>query len=336
MNPLIRAAALALLLSPTIVHAQTPAEFYAGRNVNIVVGYSVGGGYDTYARLLARYFGKYMPGNPTIVPQSMPGAGSLKSVMYINSVAPKDGTVFATFGRSLVLEPLFTGARFDPRRFSWLGSITQDVSLCVSWAASPIKTWDDLMTKHARMGGQAAGSDPDIYASLLKNLFGSNLKLVTGYPGNNEMALALERGEIDGFCGLSWSSLQSRHPQWLSEHKINLLVKATPSDGNDGIDAPMITSKTTDPKKLAALRLILATQSLARPYAAPPGLPPERLAALRAAFMKAVADPDFLAEAKKMRMHIAPVSADVVNAKLADIYDQPPEVIALAKHAVGY
>ena len=333
---MLAVAALAGLLGIAPAKADPVVDFYAGRNVNVVIGYSVGGGYDLYARLLTRYFAKYMPGTPTMIAQSMPGAGSLKSVLYLSSVAPKDGTVFGTFGRSLVLEPLFSGAKFDPRKLSWLGSITQDVSLCVTWGTSPIKTWDDLMTKGARMGGQAAGSDPDMFASILKNLFGSNLKLVTGYPGNNEMALALERGELDGFCGLSWSSLVSRHPDWLRDNKINIIVKASSGEGSDDIKAPQMISKTDDPKKLAALKLILATQAMARPYAAPPNVAPERLAALRAAFMKTVADPEFLAEAEKLGMDVAPVPAEVVQAKLAEIYDQPPEVIALAKQAVGY
>ncbi len=332
-RPLLLVAAVAGFTSAAA--AQTPASFYAGRNINVVIGYSVGGGYDLYARLLARFFGKHMPGEPTVVPQSMPGAGSLKSVLYINSVAPKDGTVFATFGRSLVLEPLFTGAKFDPRTFSWLGSITQDVSLCVTWKDSKIQTWDDLMTKQARMGGQGAGSDPDIFASILKNLFGSNLHLVTGYPGNNDMELALERGELDGLCGLSWSSLRSRHPDWLRDHKINLIVKASAGDGRDGIDAPMIMSKTDDPKKLAALKLIIATQALARPYAAPPGTNPVRLAAMREAFMQTAADPEFLAEAAKLGLDVTPVNHEGVEARLVEIYSQPPDVIALAKQAQG-
>ncbi len=331
---LLASAALALGLAATAAKADPVSDFYAGKNLTIVIGYSVGGGYDLYARLLARFMGPNMAGAPTMIPQNMPGAGSLKSAMYLAQVAPKDGTVVATFGRSIVLEPLFSGAKFDPRKFSWLGSITKDSSLCVSWAASPIKTWDDLMTKGARMGGQAAGSDPDVYAQILKTLFGSNLKLVTGYPGNNEMALALERGELDGFCGLSWSSLQSRHRDWITDHKINILVKAS-AGGDDEIQAPQMIDKLTDPQKKAALGLILSTQAMARPYAAPPGVSAERLAALRAAFRKTIDSPEFRAEADKLGLDVAPVSGEEVEKRLAEIYAQPPEVVALAKQAVG-
>jgi tripartite-type tricarboxylate transporter receptor subunit TctC len=314
--------------------ADPVADFYADHNVNVVIGYSVGGGYDLYARLLSRFFADNMAGKPVVVPQNMPGAGSLKAVLYLNAIAPKDGTVFGTFGRSLVLEPLFSGAKFDPRKFSWLGSITADSSLCVTWAGSPIKTWDDLMTKSARMGGQAAGSDPDVYANILKTLFGSNLRLVTGYPGNNEMALALERGELDGFCGLSWSSLQARHRDWITGHKINIITKAS-AGGDDGIAAPQMMDKLMDPKKRAALHLILATQAMARPYSAPPGVAPERLAALRAAFLKTVNSPEFRAEADKLGLDVNPVPAEAVEKNLEEIYSQPADVIALAKQAVG-
>ncbi len=333
-NILLRVAVLAAL-SAAPAHAEDPAAFYAGRNVNVVVGYSVGGGYDLYARLLSRYLGKYLPGHPTVIPQSMPGAGSLKAVMYLSAVAPKDGTTFGTFGRSMVLEPLFSGAKFDPRKLDWIGSITQDTTLCVTSVASGIATWDDLMTKGARMGGQAAGSDPDEGANILRHVFGSNLKLVTGYPGNNEMALALERGELDGFCGLSWSSLLGRHPDWLRDHKINLIVQASATGAPNDISAPQIFSKTSDPKKLAALKLIFSTQALARPYAAPPGLPPERLAALREAFRKTVTDPEFLAEAKKLELDVDPVSGPDLEKAIAEMYAQPAEVIAMAKEAVN-
>jgi tripartite-type tricarboxylate transporter receptor subunit TctC len=316
--------------------AETPAEFYKGRTVNLVIGYSVGGGYDLYARLLARHIGRYIPGNPTVVPQSMPGAGSLKAIMYLYSVAPKDGTVFGTFGRTVPLEPLMSGAKFDPRQLSWLGSVTSDVSLCVTWQSSPIKSWDDLISKSARLGGQASGSDPDTFAALLKNLFGANLKLVTGYPGNNELALAMERQEIDGYCGLSWSSLVSQHPDWIKEKKINIIVQAALEKSPQLPETPMLLSKTDDAKKQAVLKMILTTQSLARPYAASPNVPPDRLAALRDAFERTMTDPDFLAEAEKLGLDVHPVDGPKIAAMLDEIYAAPPELVEMAKQAEGH
>jgi tripartite-type tricarboxylate transporter receptor subunit TctC len=329
-------ATTAMTLTGVQALADPATDFYKGRTLTMVIGYSVGGGYDLYGRLLARYMGRHIPGNPTIVPQSMPGAGSLKAISYLYSIAPRDGSTFGTFGRTMPLEPLLSGAKFDPRNLSWLGSITQDVSLCVTWASSSIKTWDDLMTKSARLGGQGAGSDPDVFASVLKHLFGSNLKLVTGYPGNNDLALAMERGEIDGYCGLSWSSLASSHPDWINDKKINILLQAALEKNPQLPDTPMLLDKTQDLKAIEALKMILTTQSIARPFALPPDVPADRLAVLRDAFDKTIADADFLDEAKRLTLDVDPTSWKKIDGMLKEIYDLPPDTISLAKQAAGY
>ena len=316
--------------------AQTPASFFHDHTMTVVIGYSVGGGYDLYARLLSRYIGGFLPGNPTVVPQSMPGAGSLKAAIYLSSIAPKDGTTFGTFGRTIPLEPLLQGAKFDPRKLNWLGSITSDVSLCVSWQDSSIKTFEDLVAKPSKFGGQGAGSDPDVYASILKKTMGSKLVLVTGYPGNNELALAMERGEIDGYCGLSYSSLQATHPDWVRDNKVNILVQAALDRSPDLPNVPMMLDKVTDPKNRAALEMILAAQTLARPFVAPPGIPDDRLAALRDAFQKTVDSGDFRAEAAKLGLDVNPVGYQKAEALIQQIYTYPPDVVALAKQAIGY
>jgi len=326
---------VAIIACGTVTLAQSAADFYRGRIVNLVIGYSVGGGYDLYARLLARHIGRHIPGDPTILPQSMPGAGSLKAIMYLSAVAPKDGTVFGTFGRTMPLEPLMSGANFDPRKLGWIGSITSDTSLCVTWQSSGIRTWNDLMTKSARMGGQASGSDPDVFALVLRNLFGSNLRLVTGYPGNNEMGLAMERGEIDGYCGLSYSSLVSQHQDWLDGKKINIISQAALEKSPQLPGTPSLLDLIDDPHKLAALKMILTTQTLARPYAASPDVPADRLTILRDAFTATVADPDFLAEAAKIGLDVNPVGWQKIDAMLKEIYAMPPDVVALAKEAEG-
>ncbi len=328
--------AAAVLLACGTARAQSVADFYKGRIVYVVIGYSVGGGYDLYARLLARHIGRYIPRNPTVVPQSMPGAGSLKAAMYLYAVAPKDGTVFGTFGRTIPLEPLMSGAKFDPRQMGWLGSITSDVSLCVTSRSSPIKNWDDLMTKAARMGGQGSGSDPDIFALVLKNLFGSNLRLITGYPGNNELALAMDRGEIDGFCGLSWSSLVSQHPDWVKENKVNYIVQAGMNKTSPLPDTPTLFGKTDDPRKQAVLKMLVATQALARPFATGPDIPADRLAALRDAFARTTADPGFLAEAEKLGLDVNPVEGAKISKMLEEVYAMPQDVVEMARQAEGH
>src|SRR6202030_815152 len=170
-------------------------------NVSVIIGYSVGGGYDTYARLLSRYLGDHIPGRPNVVPQNMPGAGSIKAANYIYGVAAKDGTAIATFGRTIAVAPLLaaSGAAFDGTKFTWLGSISRDTSLCISSKKSAVKTWDDFLAKPSTFGGEGSGADPDVFTLLFKNVFGAKVKLVSGYPGTNDITLALERGEIDGF-----------------------------------------------------------------------------------------------------------------------------------------
>ena len=213
-------------------HAQSVEEFYKGKTITLAIGFTPGGGYDLYARHLARHMGKHIPGNPTIVPQNMAGAGSLRAANFIYSAAPKDGTAFGTFARTTGINPLLeSGATFDGTKFTWLGSVTNDVSLCVTWHTSKVKTWEDFLKKPITLGGQGPSSEPDIFANLYKNVFGAPIKLVPGYPGTNEITLAMERGEVDGLCGLSWSTIKTRHAQWLKEKKINLLVQAVVQEG---------------------------------------------------------------------------------------------------------
>jgi tripartite-type tricarboxylate transporter receptor subunit TctC len=335
-----RAAALALLAAACYLPASgyaadDTASFYSGRTVNLTIGYSVGGGYDTYARLLGKYIGNYLPGKPTVTPQSMPGAGSLKAVNYLYSVAPKDGSTFGTFGRTMPEEPLLGDAHFDARKLTWLGSITSDVSLCVSWHTSKIKTFQDFVNLPSRFGGQGAGSDPDVIASTIKTLFNSKLQLVTGYPGSNETALAMERGEIDGTCGTSWSTIEVRHPDWIRDKKINLLVQVALEKHPDLPNVPLLIDLAPDQPTRQVLHVIVASQAFARPYAAPPGLPPERAAALRSAFAQTMKDPAFNAEAKRLGLEVRPVPPERIDQLLDELYKTPPDVLAKAKAAVG-
>jgi tripartite-type tricarboxylate transporter receptor subunit TctC len=310
-------------------------EFYKNNNLHMIIGYSVGGGYDLYARLLARHLGSFLPGQPTIVPQNMPGAGSLKAAIYLSTAAPKDGSTIGTVGRTVLLDPLLQGAKFDPRKLSWLGSITSDVSLCVTWASSPVKTLDDLLTKDARLGGQGVGSDPDVYATVLKKMLGAKLQLVSGYPGNSELGLAMERGEIDGYCGLSYSSLVASHPDWIREHKVNILLQAGLEKSPELPATPSLLEKVTDPKQKAALKVLLSAQTIARPFAAPPGVPEAQLTALRQAFEKTVRSTAFLEEARKIGLDVNPVSYNKVEELLSEAYATPTDVIAIAKEAMS-
>jgi tripartite-type tricarboxylate transporter receptor subunit TctC len=328
---LIAAALLLVLALPARAD-----DFYKGRSVALAIGYSAGGGYDLYARLLAQFMGKHIPGEPTIVPQNMPGAGSLKAANYIYSVAPKDGSAIGTFGRSMGLEPLIgTDATYDGRKFTWLGSVTNDVSLCVSWKTSPVKTWDDMLTKDVTLGGEGSGADPDVFALTIKNVLGAKVKLVTGYPGTNEITLAMERGEIDGLCGLSYSTLKGRHGAWLKDGSVHLLVQAGIRKSPDLSDVPFLTDLTKDKEKVQILKFIVAPQGMARPFVAPPGIPDERKTVLRAAFDATMQDRDFLAQAEKQDIDVNPVTGREIDALLQELYATPKDIIAKASAAMS-
>jgi len=310
-------------------------DFYKGRNVSLVIGYSAGGGYDAYARLLARFMGKHIPGDPSIIPQQMAGAGSLRAANYIYSVAPKDGLTFGTFSRNMGISPLVDKAQFDSRKFTWLGSVTDDTTTCVSSAVSPIKDWKDFLTKPSKFGGLGSGADPDVWALMYKNVFGADVKLITGYPGTNDAILAMERGEVDGLCGLSWSTIKTEHPRWIEDHSVRIIVQAALKKEPALGPVPLATDLVTNPEQLQILKVMLATQAMARPFAAPPDIPADRKAALLAGFDATMSDLDFLAEARKQNFDVRPVPAAKIDAILAEIYATPKDVIDKAAKAIA-
>jgi len=331
----------ALAVAASLVGVASPAradsveDFYRGKNITMVIGYSVGGGYDLYARLLARHLGKYIPGQPSIVPQNREGAGSLRAAIYLYNAAPKDGTVIGTFSRSMSVAPLLTDAPFDATKFTWIGSISTDVNVCMTWHTSPVKTWNDMLAKPFIMGGLGAGADPDMFALMFRNVFGAKLKLVSGYPGTNDVALAMERGEVDGMCGLSWSTVKTRHLDWIAAKKVNIPVQVGLRKEADIAEVPIVVDLAKGDEQTQIVRLILASQEMARPFVAPPGIPADRKRALIEAFVQTMKDPEFLAEAQKMKADVNPVSAEAIDQLLADVYKTPKEVVAKAAKAIA-
>jgi len=271
-----------------------------------------------------------------VVPQNVSGAGSLKAANYLYSVAPKDGSVIATFSRSQGIAPLLDKAEFDSTKFTWLGSVTDEVSLCVTRHDAPVKTFSELLVTPATFGSEGAGSDPNIFALLYRNVFGAKIKMVNGYPGTNEIQLATERGEVDGLCGLSWSTLKGRYPHWLTGNKkANILVQAGIKTQPELPDVPSASELAKQVDQRQILKLMLIGQAMARPFAAPPGIPADRKAALTAAFERTTKDPDFLAEAEKLNLEVNPVHADKLDALLAEAYAMPKDVIAKAAKAMA-
>jgi tripartite-type tricarboxylate transporter receptor subunit TctC len=317
--------------------ADSVADFYRGKTVQVLVGFGPGGGYDLYARTLARYMGKHIPGNPTMVPQNMPGAGGVKVMNYLYNVAHKDGTVIATFARGLAIEPLLghaQGMQFDATKFGWVGSVSNEVSICAYWGTSGIKTWQDMETKPSSIGASAAGADSEIFPTVLRNLFHLPAKVVTGYSnGGADIVLGMERGEVGGRCGWSWSSLLSENKALLDNKKINIVLQLGLRKFDGLPDVPSVMDLPTSAQNKAALKLIVSRQSIARPFAAPPGLPPERLQALRAAFDATMKDPQFLAEAKRLNLEVRPVTGGDVEKLIRELYATPPDVVKLAASA---
>jgi tripartite-type tricarboxylate transporter receptor subunit TctC len=335
--PLGACAFAALLVLARPAAADDVADFYRGRTLTLLISYSVGGGYDLYARVLAKFLGKYIPGNPVVVPQNMPGAGGLRASNYLYAAAPRDGSVIGTFSRSIPTMPLVTpsAASFDGRKFSWIGSMSGDTSLCLTSSKSSIKTFADMLDKPVVMGGQFASADSDTYARLYKNVFGAKIKLVSGYPGTNEITLAMMRGEVDGICGLSWGTIKVAHPEWLKQKSVNFLVQAALKKDRELPDVPLALDLIKDPQKRQMLFILFAPQAMGRPFAAPPGIPDDRKAALAKAFDAATKDPGLLAEAAKEQMDISPMSGRQIDDVLGQLYAIPPDVVAKAAKAIS-
>jgi tripartite-type tricarboxylate transporter receptor subunit TctC len=335
----IPAAAFAItgiIIFVAVARAQSAAEFYRGKSIELDIGYSVGGGYDLYARLIARRLGQHVPGNPTVVPKNMEGAGSLRLANYLYAAAPRDGTVIGAISRGAAFDPLLNeqGARFDASKFSWIGSANNEVSVCVALTSSGISKFDDLFAKPLTIGSTGAGDDTYQFPALVNAVLGTKFKIVTGYPGGNDVSLALERGEVQGRCGWSWSSIKTTRLNWVRNNRIIVLVQMSLSKHPDLPDVPLIMDLAKTDEQRQIFKMIFARQTMGRPYAAPPDLPADRLAALHKAFMDTMTDKDFLGEAEQSKFEINPVSGQELEALVKEVYRTPPEVAKKAAASV--
>ena len=327
-------AAAVAVGSASAIAADAAEAFYRGKTIQVMVGFSPGGGYDLYARTLARYLGKHIPGNPTVITQNMPGAGSMKVMNYLYNAARKDGTFIGTFARGMVFEPLLghaKGTAFDATKFNWIGSISNEVSVCAFWHTSAVKSWEDMKTKAHKIGGSAAGADSDVFPTVLRKVYNLPMKLVTGYSGGGaDINLGMERGEVDGRCGWSYSSMLSQSKALVEGKKINIVIQLALEKHEDLPNVPLIMDLPASPQDKAAMRLITSRQAIARPFTAPPGVPPERVKILRDAFDATMKDPDFIREATRLALEVRPVSGADVDKLIREIYASPPDVIKRA------
>jgi tripartite-type tricarboxylate transporter receptor subunit TctC len=310
--------------------AQTAADRFKGKTFEIVVGYDTGGGYDIYARALARHIRQHLPGNPSVVVKNMPGAASRQAANYIYNVAPKDGTVIGTIARGLPTDELLgsTGIRFESTKLNWIGSMNNEVSVGVAWHTSPVKTLEDATRREMIVG---AISDSLLFAQLMNAVLGTKFKMITGYKGGNEIGLAMERGEVEGRMGWSWSSLLSMNPDWVRDGKVINLVQFSTSKHADLPQVPLITELASNAEDRALLELVFSRQVIGRPFVAPPGLEPEVVQILRKAFDDTMRDPAFLAEMQKANLEVNSVSGEAVEELIKRLFATPTSVIERAK-----
>src|SRR3954469_17282777 len=329
---LIAATAAAGLLQVSNASAQSIEQFFSGKTITLYIANSVGGGYDLYGRLLARHMSKYIPGKPAIIPKNLDGGGALRAANYMYEVAPRDGTAIATIGRGTVFAPAIgqRGANFDSTKFNWLGSANDEVSACAAWHTSGVTNFDDLLVRELVIGSTVASDDAAQLPKVMNGLLGTKFKVVNGYPGGNEMNLAMERGETQGRCGLSWGSYKSTHQDWITGKKLNLLFQVSLTKHHDLPDVPLLLDLAKTDEQRQILNLFAVRPVMGRPFFAPQEVPRDRVDALRHAFDQALEDPGLVAEAERAKLEINPVNGVRVDAIVKDTFATPPEIMKKA------
>ena len=321
---------LAAGLSTGSAHAQTPSDFYKGKTVTIYVGLSAGGGYDTNARLVGRHLGKYIPGNPTVLVRNMPGAGGLVMTNHVANAAPADGTNIGAPQRGVPFEPLLgqaSKAKFDPRTLQWIGSVNADTSIAIVHSRTGIKSWADLKNRETVIAGTGVGTESVVIPYVLRNLMGVKFKVIAGFPGGNEMNLAMERGEVDGRGSFSWTSLKPHYKDMVQSGKYKILFQMGLRPHQDLKDVPLIVDLAEDPDTKQILKVQFTAFELGRPLFVAEAVPTDRVAALRKAFNEAMKDKDLINEADKSDQEVNPMTGEDMAAAFRDVYATPPHLI---------
>lgn len=326
------------MLAGAAVPQATAQTSYEGKTFVITIGTDAGGGYDLYGRVVGRHIAKHLPGRPTVIPQNMPGAGSMKAAEFLYALAPKDGSTIGIIFPGAIIEPLIGDRakfRYDPTKLEYLGSADSGVRLCVTYRTSKIKTFEDAMTLPSTMGGSSPGSSTTDYAQILNSLAGTRFKIVNGYKSSVDTMLALERGEVDGICGYDSNSFKAQRPTWFGTPLSNMIVQTSlePSEALIKMGVPSIWKFVSGENRRIA-ELIFAQQEFHRPFVAPPGVPAAQLAVLRQAVMATFADPEFLADARKSSLDINPKDGATVSALVAKMYASPPDLVERMRKSI--
>ena len=336
--------ALAVWLSVTML-ASAPAsadsvdEFYRGRSVRLIVGYEAGGGYDVYARTLARHYGRHIPGAPAVVVENMPGAGSVRATNYINNVAPKDGTALALTSKSMAAYQLLGGkeARWDSTTISWIGRMEGSNGIMYAWSGSGVRSIEDAKTKSVKAGSTGRSTDSYIYPVLVNALLGTKFDVIVGYgAGSQALHLAMERGEIDARAGNTWASLKSSNPAWVQEHKVHILFQVGLTKEPDLPNVPLLGEFLSSPEDRKLLDVVALPTVIGYSFMAPPELPTQTRVALRNGFQAAMADPALHADAGKQNLSLTPATGEEITAHVKHIAATPKHVIAKAADILGW
>lgn len=308
--------------------AQSPAGIFAGKTINLIIGFGPGGGYDLWARVVARHIGRHLPGNPTVTPQNMEGAGSYRAANYMYNVALRDGTSFALIARDAPLGPLTgaPGAQFDATKLSWLGTPAIETNVCIAYNTAAVKTVGDLFDKQLVVGDTGPGTGTRSYPKALNDILGMKFRIVSGYPSSADVFLAMERGEVQGICE-SLDSIKVRRPDWISSKTVAVLFQGGTKPDAELKDVPFVNDLAHDDADRRAIAFLYAGQGIGRPFVAPPNLPPERLKLLRDAFMATMKDPDFIAETRQRKLALEPESGEDLEALIKQAYATPKPVI---------
>lgn len=330
-TPLYALPVLATLSAVAAIPAAAE-DFYKGKQINMIVASGVGGGYDVYARAFARHASKHIPGNPTFVARNMPGAGGLHAANALANTSAKDGTTIAALTNGVSMDPLFgvKAAKYDGRQLAWIGSIGKLQNICATWHTSPVKTMEQATQREVVVAAAGATSNSAIMPRIANELFGTKFKIIKGYNPNAGLNQAMEGGEAEGICGLSWSTLKASRPHWIKNNWLQPLVQFGMEKLSDLPNVPSALELVKDPAKRKLLDIVLIRQEVGRPLAAPPGIPAERLALLRKAFDVTMRDKDYLAEAAKLNQEIEPLSGAQIDKLLTEVYAAPKDVVARA------
>ncbi len=332
------AGVVGLVAIACAAHADAISDFYSRKTVTLIAGFPPGGGYDTYVRVLARHYGQFIPGIPSTVPSNMPGAGSMNAANHIFNDEPSDGTVLGMFASSVVMEPLLgnKAAQFAPQKFSWIGSMSQDVAYCGVWQTpGAAARFDQVMQKETIFGGGAPAAITYQHPLILKNVLGAKIRMIPGYAGTRDIDLAMHRGEVNGVCGLFASSIKAQFFDDVKSGKLKLVIQMGARKSTEFGDIPSVFDYAKTDQERAVLELFFKSLVLGRPLAGPPGMPQDRLAALRTAFATTLKDKGFLVEATKVGLDIDPASADEVQELLKHFAAFPPEIFDKARQAIG-